>query len=487
MKLVYSRCAGLDVHKKTISACIRIGTDKKLECITELFGTFTADLEKLRDFLSRHKVKRVIIESTGVYWIPVWNVLERAKHPFELVLVNPQHVRALPGRKTDQKDCERLAQLGQYDLLRASFIPPPPIRELRDLTRRRTHLQQDRNRLINRIGRLLETANFKLSSVATNILGKTGWLILNAIARGETDPEQLASLAQGRLQSKKAELAEAMRGYTSEHFRWLLKELLEEITTLDAKLNALEERIRERMRPHQDLIRRLSTIPGVQETTAWTLLAELGTDMSCFPSPGHMASWAGLCPGNCESAGKRQSGRAHKGNRYVRRMLIQNGWAASRKQDCFLAALFFRVASRRGVKRASMAVAHRILTIVYFIIRDGAEYRESGQDYYDRQNPERTARRLTQRLERIGYQVALTKAEAADLPAAPQPKRPTYGTTRWKAARPPAPRTGRQAPKLPPATPEVCRTCANWSIACIHARNAKSQAKKDAHPSNSAG
>jgi transposase len=285
------------VHKKTISVCVRQGNGKKLKCTNDLFGTFTA-------------------------------------------LVNPQHVRALPGRKTDQKDCERLAELGQYDLLRCSFIPPPPIRELRDLTRLRAHLQGDRNRLVNRIGRLLETANLKLSSVATDILGKTGWLILNALASGNTDPERLALLAQGSLQSKKAALAEAMRGYTSEHFRWLLKQLLEEINALDVKLTALEERIRERMQPHQDLIRRLSTIPGVQETTAWTLIAELGTDMSCFPSAAHAASWAGLCPGNCESAGKRQSGRTRKGNRYLRRMLIQNAWAVARKKDCFLTALF---------------------------------------------------------------------------------------------------------------------------------------------------
>jgi transposase len=485
MKLVYSCCAGLDVHKRSISVCVRVGNGKKLECINELFGTYTAELERLRDFLLRNKVKRIIIESTGVYWIPVWNVLERSKQPFQLVLVNPQHVRALPGHKTDQKDCERLAELGQYDLLRASFIPPTPIRELRDLTRRRTHLQQDRNRLINRIGRLLETANFKLSSVATDIVGKSGWLMLNAIAAGNTDPQQLASLAQGRLQSKKADLVEAMRGYTSEHFRWLLKELLEEIATLDRKLTALEERIRKGMLPHQDLIRRLSTIPGVQETTAWTLIAELGTDMSCFPSPAHAASWAGLCPGNCESAGKRQSGRTRKGNRYLRRMLIQNGWAVSRKRNCFLTALFFRIASRRGLKRASMAVAHRILMIAYFIIRDGAEYREVGQGYYDRQNPEKTARRLTARLERIGYKVALTRVEAAELPA--PPPRPKYGTTRWTLAKVPTGAGPAAGLKLPPATPDICRMCAKWGIACIHARNAKPQAQKDAHSSDSAG
>jgi transposase len=465
--------------------CVRQGHGSKLKCVSDLFGTFTADLERLRDFLLQHKVHRVVMESTGVYWIPVWNVLERASRALELVLVNPAHVRALPGRKTDQKDCERLAELGQYDLLRSSLIPPPPIRELRDLTRRRTHLQQDRNRLVNRIGRLLETANIKLSSVATDIIGKTGWLILNAIADGNSDPERLASLAQGRLQSKKAQLTEALHGYISEHFRWLLKQLLEEIAGLDLKLNALEERIRERMQPHQDLIRRLSTIPGVKETTAWTLIAELGIDMSCYPDASHAASWAGLCPGNCESAGKRQSGRTRKGNRYLRRMLIQNGWAVSRKKDCFLTSLFYRVAARQGQKRAAMAVGHRVLTIAYFIIRDGTEYREAGQDYHDRRNPDKTARRLTHRLERMGYQVALTKAEAAGLPTAARSKRPKYGTTRWKISGCQAPAT--RPSKGPPATPDICPKCATWGIACIHVRNQKSGLKPDPTSNESVG
>jgi transposase len=252
------------------------------------------------------------MESTGVYWMPVRNVLERGEWKFDLVLVNPQHVHALQGEKTDDKDCRRLAELGLHDLLRGSFLPPVEIRELRELTRRRSHMQGDRNRVINRIGRLLETANFKLGSVASDIVGKTGWLILNAIARGETDPEQLAARAQGSLQLKKAELAEALRGYSSDHFRWLLKQLIEELSRLDTKLNEIDSRLRKQMHPYQDLVRRLCTIPGVQEITAWTVIAELGTDMGQFATAAHAASWAGLCPGNCESAGKRQSGRTRK-------------------------------------------------------------------------------------------------------------------------------------------------------------------------------
>jgi transposase len=468
MDLVYKRCAGLDVHKKSIHVCIRIGKGKKLQVLTRVFGTFTADLEQLREFLRENKVHRVAMESTGVYWIPVRNVLERGDWKFDIVLVNPQHVRALQGEKTDDKDCRRLAELGQHDLLRGSFLPPPDIRELRDLTRRRSHMQGDRNRVINRIGRLLETANFKLGSVASNIVGKTGWLILNAIAKGETDPKQLAAQAQGSLQLKKAELAESLRGYSSEHFRWLLKQLIEELSRLDNKLNEIDSRLRKRMHVHQDVVRRLCTIPGVQEITAWTLIAELGTDMSQFATAAHAASWAGLCPGNCESAGKRQSGRTRKGDRYLRRMLIQNAWAVAHKEDCFLTALFYRIASRRGGKRAAMAVAHRVLVIAYYIIRDGSVYHELGGDHYDRRNSERTARRLTQRLERIGYQVTLTVRDQSAPNSTDRPIR--NGTTRWDPTRTPSPsRTQLRIPG-PIATPDVCSKCAAWKIPCIHAR-----------------
>ncbi|CAA9288804.1 MAG: Mobile element protein, partial [uncultured Chloroflexia bacterium] len=304
MKLVYARCAGLDVHKKTVNVCIRRGKGNKVEVIRGMFCTFTEDLERMRDFLHQHKVHRVVMESTGVYWIPIWNVLEQSAWMFNVVLVNPQHVRALPGQKTDEKDCERLAELGQYDMLRGSFIPPPQVRRWRDLTRRRTHLQQDRNRLINRICRLLETANLKLSSVVSDIVGKTGWAILNAIARGEADVDALAGLACGSLKGKRAELRAALRGFITPHFRWLLKELLEDLSRLDAKLTGLDALIREAMKDHQAEIQRLCTIPAVKETTAWTILAELGTDMSRFCDAAHVASWAGLCPGNCESAGK---------------------------------------------------------------------------------------------------------------------------------------------------------------------------------------
>jgi transposase len=407
---MYRRCAGLDIHQKSIAVCIRIArAGKDLEVHTATFGTFTEDLERLRDWLRQHKVKQVGMESTGVYWIPIWNVLERKPARFELLLLNPQHVRALPGRKTDVQDCERIAELLQYGLVRASFVPPVPIRELRDLTRARVHVQQDRNRVINRIHRLLETANIKLASVLSNIVGKTGRSILDALATATlVKPESFAALAtHKRLRAKQEELRKALRCERSDHFRFLLSELLSELDRLDAKLVMLERRIAERMRPYDDVLRRLCQIPGVRILTAWTVLAEIGTDMARFPDAAHLASWAGLCPGNSESAGKRHSGRTRKGNSYLRRALCQSAWAASRTNDSFLSAVFFRIARRSGLKKAALAIAHRLLTIIYTMLRDASQYRELGGDYFDRLKPERTAQRLLQRLDRLGFDIVI--------------------------------------------------------------------------------
>lgn len=488
MRIIHRRCAGLDIHKKTISACIRIRVHgHEIETQEAVFGTFTQDLRRLRDWLKQHKVKQVAMESTGVYWIPVWNVLEAVRLRFELVLVNPQVVRALRGNKTDRIDAARIAEYLQYGLLRGSFVPPRPIRELRDLTRSRVHLQQDRNRILNRIARLLETVNIKLSSVASNIAGKSGRRILAAIVNGRTQPEYLAQRAVGTLKGKTKELALALEGRYSEHFRWMLARLLQELESLDGRIAELDAQLCERMQEHAELVARLCTIPGVERLTAWVLIAELGVDMTQFPDASHVASWAGLCPGNQESAGKRFSGRTRKGDRYLRRLLVQNAWAVAHRKNCFLTTLFYRVARRRGPKKAAVAVAHRILVLAYHIIRDGSVYQEVGGDYFDRLHPERTAERLTRRLEQIGYQVVLTpRAElvvaAATAPSAPPRGRPCLcgerglACTHSRSART-SPPTSKPVPERPPrATPETlgpCRRCNQWGIPCIHVRNQK--------------
>ena len=410
MKILYRRCAGLDVHEKSISACIRIVKNKnEVEVVEATFSTFTEDLEQLRDWLRRNRIQRVAMESTGVYWRPVWNVLEQSK--LNLILLNPQHVKALPGHKTDRVDAARIAELAQYGLVRASFVPPQEIRELRDLVRRRVHLQQDRNRVSNRIHRLLELQNIKLSSVLTKLTTATARSILEGLATATTmKPEALALLAtHKRVRDKRDQLRKALRCTLTDHFRFLLRELLEELDRLTGKMKLLESRIAERMQPHGDLIERLCEMPGVEKLTAWTLIAEIGVDMSRFPSAGHLASWCGLCPGNAESGGKRHSGRTSKGNRYVRRALVQSAWAAARitRQRTFFTTFFYRISHRAGMKKAAIALAHKILSLAYIMIRDGSTYREQGPDYFDRLHPERTRTRLTARLERLGFLVHL--------------------------------------------------------------------------------
>jgi transposase len=412
MDVMYGCCCGVDVHKNSITACVLWAEAKgKSRQEKRMFGTFTRDLLAFSDWLRECGVTHVAMESTGVYWKPVWHILEGQ---FELLLANAQHVKAIPGKKTDRKDSAWLGELLQHGLLKSSFVPPEPIRELRDLTRYRVNLAQECNRIANRIQKVLEDANLKLASVATDALGASGRAMLKAILAGESDPEKLADMARGKLRHKLTELQLALAGHVTGHHRFLLRELLEHLEFIESKMIRLEQEIAERLRPFEDTVRRLCTVPGIDVLSAWGIISEIGLDMHQFADAKHLASWAGLCPGNWESAGKRKSGRVRKGSAWLRRHLCQSAWAVSTKKDNYLSALFRRLAARRGVKRASIAVAHTLLCIAFRILRDPVEYRDLGPDYFDKLHPIRLKNRLVKRLEGLGFQVTL---EARPLPA----------------------------------------------------------------------
>jgi transposase len=402
MEVVHEVCCGLDVHKKSVTACVLRASGKRRQ--TREFGTFTRELLEMTDWLRNCGVTHVALESTGVYWKPVWNLLEGQ---FEVLLVNAQHIKAVPGRKTDQKDSEWIADLLRHGLLRASFVPPTPIRELRDLTRYRASLAQEINRIANRVQKVLEDANIKLASVATNALGASGRAMLEAIIHGEQDSQQLAEMSRGLLRNKIPELQQALQGRVTAHHRFLLRELLDHLYFVESKMRRIEQEIEERLGPFQSEVARLCTIPGVDRVTAWGLLAEIGLNMSQFSDAQHLASWAGLCPGSHESAGKRKSGKIRKGSLWLRRCLCQAAWAVSTKKNNYLSALYRRLAARRGSKRATIAIAHNLLVIAYYILRDQTCYTDLGPDYFDRLNPEGLRRRLTKRLEGLGFKVTV--------------------------------------------------------------------------------
>jgi transposase len=402
MQIVYERCAGLDVHKKTVVGCVRV-LGGKSEIRT--FGTMTADLLALSDWLLAHGCTHVAMESTGDYWKPVFNLLEGA---FEVLLVNPQHVQAVPGRKTDVKDAEWLAELLQHGLLRASFIPPVAQRELRDLTRYRNTFVRERATLVNRVQKVLEDANIKLASVATDVLGVSGRAMLQALIAGQTDPSILADLAKGRLREKREQLVKALEGRVKPHHRFVLAELLCQIDSLDETIARFDEQIQQVGVPFEEAVLLLDTIPGVARRTAEVIVAEIGTDMSRFPSADDLSAWAGVAPGNHESAGKRYSGKTRKGNQTLRTALTQAAHAATRTKT-YLAAQYRRLAGRRGKKRAILAVAHSILVMAYHMLTRKEPYREAGADYFDQRKPETTVKYLQKRLEALGYQVILQK------------------------------------------------------------------------------
>lgn len=439
METIYERCGGLDVHKKTVVACrMRTGEGGEVEQETLTFGTKTGELLGLVDWLSEWEISHVAMESTGDYWKPVYNLLEGT---VETVLVNAKHVHNVPGRKTDVNDGEWLAELMRYGLLRGSFIPPQAQRDLRDLTRYRSNLVRERARLVNRVQKLLEGANIKLASVATDIMGKSGRAMLEAIVGGETNAALLAELAKGRLRTKRAELEQALTGRVRPHQRFLLAHQLSHIDFLDEQIEALSQEIEQQMADpnpdssaelpptgpidpgtgevtgvapsalqplsFQQAVSLLDTIPGVNQRTAEIIVAELGPDMSRFPTSKHAAAWAGVAPGNNVSAGKRYSGKTRDGNQALQEALSEAAWAASRTKDTYLAALYHRLAGRRGKKRAIVAVGHSILVSAYYMLSRHEPYQDLGGNYFDERKKDTIINRLLHRLEKLGVTVTI--------------------------------------------------------------------------------
>ena len=415
MERLYRCCAGLDVHKRTVVAClVRTAEDGRRSKELRTFGTMTDDLLALADWLQTAGCAAVAMESTGVYWKPVYNLLEGREGA--VLVVNAAHIKAVPGRKTDMKDAEWIADLLQHGLLRPSFIPDRPQRELRDLTRTRTSLVDARSAAVNRLQKVLEDANLKVAGVATDVMGVSGRAILAALLDGETDPAALADLAQGKLRKKRAELERALSGRVSAHHRLLLTTHLAHIDFLDEEIARLSAEVAERLRPLADELARLDTIPGVDRRTAEVLLAEIGAELDRFPTAGHLASWAGMCPGNHESAGRRTSGKTRKGSKWLRRALTEAAQGAARTKQPGRSALagdYRRLVARRGKKRAAVAVGHRILVIAYHVLRDRQEYREPTPLALDEHRRLRARNRALDQLRQLGFEVAITPKEDA--------------------------------------------------------------------------
>jgi transposase len=452
MRVIYERCCGIDLHKKMIVACLLIVTAQGVQKEIQTFSTMLPDLYRLRDWLKARQCRAVAMESTGVFWKPIWNVLEGE---MELLLVNAQHIKAVPGRKTDIKDAEWIADLLQHGLLRASFVPPRPQRELRELTRYRSSLVAERARLVNRIHKVLEDTNIKLTSVATDITGKSGRAILDALLDGQDDPQVLAELARGRMRSKRNELAQAVQGTLSEHHRFLLKSQLRQLDFFDTQVAELDQEIAHRLgvpsgpdepgpstgqpssqeaacdepaastpsldappAPQEPLssaqaMRLLDEVTGINGRIAQIVVAELGTQLTQFPDEAHLVSWAGLCPAAKISAGKRLSTKSGKGNPWLRQALIQAAHAAARSKDTYLGAYYQRLKKRMGGKKAIIALAHRILVIIYHLLTEQQAYRELGADHAEEQVAQASKRWAIRRLEQLGYEVTLQPAEIA--------------------------------------------------------------------------
>ena len=405
MEVLYPRCAGLDVHKETVTACILTpGEGAQARKQIRQFNTTTTELRSLAEWLREERVTHAAMESTGVYWKPVFNILEST---CELILVNARHIKQVPGRKTDKADSAWLASLLRHGLLEASFVPPVEVRELRDLCRMRTTLVRECVQVGNRIRKVLEDANVKLDSVASDTLGVSGRLMIDALIAGETDPAALASLAKGRMRSKQSELIAALEGQVRPHHRFLLKQWIGLLTTLEQQITEVEEEIERHMHPFEWAAALMMSMPGINRTAAYTVIAEIGVDMSRFASPRHLASWAGLCPGNNTSAGKSRSGKSHRGNPWIKGVMTEISWAAARTKNSYPSAQYRRLATHRGKKRALVAVANSLIQVLWHLLTHRRPYADLGADYFEQLNKQRLTQWLVRRLEKLGHTVAL--------------------------------------------------------------------------------
>lgn len=408
MRLLHPSCAGLDVHKDVIVACRRYIRDDKAIAEVKSFGSTTRELLRLADWLEETRTTHVVMESTGVYWKPVWNILVEQ---FELLLANPKHVKNVPGRKSDVKDAEWLAELLAHGLVSPSFVPEPPIADLRKLTRTYRQLTRERAQHVQRIQKHLQACNIRLDSVLSDIQGWSGRRMLKALCDGQSDPRKLAALAHKRVKATQDELAEALEGKVDLATRFLLSTHLKLIDVLDEQLAALEREVDKALAPFAEAVALLKTIPGVKDNTASVIIAEIGVDMSRFKTPGHLVSWAGLCPRLDESAGKRRSNKLRDGDKWLKSALCQAAWAAQRcSRKGYLQAQFWRIRARRGEKKAIMAVAASMLTAVHAMLTQRCTFRDLGNDFFDRKNETHTVERLKRRLAGLGYEVELRRA-----------------------------------------------------------------------------
>ena len=402
MEVLYQSCAGLDVHKDTVVACVRRGAGRKVDHEVSTFGTTTTELLALAAWLTEQECTHVVMEATGVYWKPVWHVLDGA---FELLLANPMHVKNVPGRKTDVNDATWLSDLLAHGLISGSFVPPEPIQDLRALTRTRKQFLRDKTRQVQRLHKTLEDANIKITGAISDLMGKSGRAFLNALIAGETDPEKLVELRDARLRAPRKQLVEALRGRVTSNHRLHLKLHFAQVLAIEEAVATIDAEVEVLLRPFAEAVSRLKEIPGIRQITAQMLVAELGVDMSRFATVGHLISWAGLCPRQDESAGKRRSTKTRKSACWLKNALIEAAWAAANTRGSYLRAQFLRLRTRRGPKKAIVAVAASMLTAVYFMLREGTEYQDLGAHHFEQIDRRKTAGRLVRKLQELGYEV----------------------------------------------------------------------------------